>query len=71
MERMPMLRKSEHPLVTEAGMERSACRMCRDGNRPVPGPNGYLWHEFSGDDPEPCEDRNNFDGPGRSAKGEE
>jgi len=56
---MPLLKKSPHPLVTEAGMERSDCGLCRDGNRPIVGPNGYLWHEFSGEEPEPCLDRNN------------
>jgi len=37
-------------------IERALCGPCRDGNVPVYGPNGYLWHEYSGDEPEPCAD---------------
>jgi hypothetical protein len=30
------------------------CPHCRDGHTPEAGPNGYVWHTWSGEDPEPC-----------------
>lgn len=30
------------------------CRPCQEGHTPKQTRNGYWWHEYEGDEPEPC-----------------